>query len=64
MQVLNGHGRHDDIIEDYCDSLQFKNHPLFSNERDALQLQLYYDEVELCNPLGSSAKIHKIGKTK
>ena len=27
----------------------------------ALQLTLYYDDLEVCNPLGSKAKIHKLG---
>lgn len=35
---------------------------MFSREPHALQIILYYDELELCNPLGTSAKIHKIGK--
>ena len=28
----------------------------------SLQIQLYYDELEVCNPLGSKAKKHKLGK--
>lgn len=28
---------------------------------DALQIFLYYDELEICNPLGSKVKIHKLG---
>ena len=49
-------------MEDYCDGLQFKNHPLYSSEPQALQIMLYYDEVELCNPLGAAKKIHKVGR--
>ena len=59
--VLRGHCRQDDIMEDYCDGLEFKRHALFSSEPHSLQIMLYFDEVELCNPLGSSSKIHKIG---
>ena len=47
---------------DYCDGIIFKQHPLFSFEPHALQIILYFDDLELCNPLGTSAKIHKIGK--
>ena len=61
MLSFSGHCRQDDIMEDYCDGLQFKRHTLFSSEPHALQVMLYFDEVELCNPLGSSSKIHKIG---
>jgi len=28
----------------------------------ALQVQLFHDELEICNPLGSKAKKHKLGK--
>ena len=34
----------------------------FSSHREALQIHFYYDDVEVCNPLGSKAKIHKLGK--
>ena len=61
LQNLCGHSRQDDIMEDYCDGSQFKQHPLFPNELHLLQVMLYFDEVEVCNPLGSSAKIHKLG---
>lgn len=50
------------MIEDYCDSKAFKFHPLFSLHQKALQIHFYYDDVEMCNPLGSKAKIHKLGK--
>ena len=49
-------------MEDCCDGSQFKTHPLFNCEPHALQIMLYYDEVELCNPLGAAKKIHKVGE--
>lgn len=36
-------------------------HSLFSCEPHALQLMIYYDELELCNPLGTKTKVHKMG---
>ena len=60
-QVLNGHQRNDGRIEDFCDAHIFKNHPLFSRDRTTLQLMLYYDEVEIANPLGSKTGKHKLG---
>ena len=48
-------------LGDYCDSQQYMQHPLFSSDDKALQLNLYYDKLELCNPLGSRTKKHKIG---
>ena len=51
-----------DVLMDYCDGTDFHSHPLFSVCRTGLQIQLYYDDVELCNPLGSSRTKHKVGK--
>ena len=45
-------------LEDYCDGTQFAEHPLFSLDECGLQVMLYYDDVEVCNPLGSSATVH------
>ena len=49
------------ILTDYCDGKQCQANALFSADQAALQLILYYDELELCNPLGSHRKKHKIG---
>ena len=35
---------------------------LFSVHENSLQLFLYYDDVEFCNPLGSKKQIHKLGE--
>ena len=35
-------------------------HPLFNADPHSLQISLYYDDLETCNPLGSKAKIHKL----
>ena len=48
-------------MEDYCDGEAFKSHPLFSLHASALQILFYFDEVEVCNPIGTKAKIHKLG---
>ena len=48
-------------MEDFCDGHVFSEHPLFSSDRCALQIIGYYDEVELCNPLGAYVKRHKLG---
>ena len=53
--------RTSEYIEDFCDGSLFKNHPLFSQDDYALQIVAFYDEVELCNPLGSHVKRHKLG---
>ena len=60
-QVNNSHQRNDGKIEDFCDGEAFSEHPLFSSDPTALQLFLYYDEVEIANPLGSKTGKHKLG---
>ena len=40
----------------------FKSHPLFKEDPLALQIIAYYDDVEVCNPLGSHRGINKLGK--
>ena len=62
LQIENGHKSETGYREDFCDGKEFSSHPLFSAYVDALQLFFYYDDVEVCNPLGSKAKIHKLGK--
>lgn len=58
---MRGHTRTDGMMEDYCDGADFKQHPLFSKQSTSLQIMLYYDELEICNPLGSKVKTHKLG---
>jgi len=50
----------DDFFYDINDGSLFKSHPLFSVKPSALQLILYTDEIEICNPLGSHASVHKL----
>ena len=61
IQVENGHKTSSGTLEDFCDGEVFTSHPLFSCHCNALQILLYFDELEVCNPLGSKAKIHKLG---
>lgn len=49
------------FLQDYCDGKAFQEHPLFNTEKKALQLIIYYDEIETCNPLGSYTSVHKLG---
>ena len=58
---MRGHASADNLLRDYCDGTDISNHPLFSAERRALEIMLYYDGVELCNPLGTKVKVHKLG---
>lgn len=48
-------------MHNYCDSSQLSSHPLFKTFPPALQIQLYFDDLETTNPLGSTTKNHKMG---
>ena len=48
-------------MKDYCDGQLFSNHPIFSDGKPSLQIQLYYDDIDVCNPIGSKSTIHKLG---
>lgn len=50
----------DGFLYDIVDGELFKSHPLFSVRPTALQLILYTDEIEICNPLGSHASKNKL----
>ena len=60
-QILTSHERSDGLISDYCDGSLYQSHNLFKTRKDALQLVLYFDEIEVCNPLGAQRGIHKLG---
>ncbi|XP_057323483.1 uncharacterized protein LOC130670103 isoform X2 [Microplitis mediator] len=51
----------DDILASFVDGEYFEIHPLFSRYPHALRLQIYYDELETVNPLGSKTGVHKLG---
>ena len=63
IQVERGHFREDGVMEDFCDGPHYQQHPLFCMDHRNLQVELYYDDVEFCNPLGSYRKKHKLGKS-
>lgn len=46
-------------VADFSDGSCFKTHPLFTTKRHALQIQIYYDDFETANPLGSKCGIYK-----
>lgn len=49
------------VYSDIRDGLYLKTHPLFLKEKITLQIQLFYDDFETANPLGSKKGIHKLG---
>jgi hypothetical protein len=61
QEVRNKRTRQDGSMWDYSDGSQFKEHLLYKDHPEALQIHLYFDELEVCNPLGSRALKHKLG---
>lgn len=49
------------VLASFLDGEHCNAHPLFSRFPHALRLRLYYDELEIVNPLGSKTGIHKLG---
>ena len=49
------------VYIDLRDATYLKESPLFSIKKDALQIQLFYDDFETANPLGSKKGLHKLG---
>ena len=52
----------DGVLRDACDGSFFKKHRVFLTHSDALQIVLYYDDIEVANPFGEKAGKHKLGK--
>ena len=61
FQTSSGHKSTGDLLSDYCDGTVYKNHPLLAKDPNFLEIILYYDELEVCNPIGSKRIIHKLG---
>lgn len=62
LQISGGHRSTTNALKDYCDGESYATHPLFSIDASSFQILFYYDEVEICNPIGSSRSKHKLGK--
>lgn len=45
---------------DFCDGAIAKQSQIFS-KKESMQILFYYDDLEICNPLGSRKKVHKLG---
>lgn len=58
---LCGHKRNDNVVADFCDSKHASSHSLWGSNPHTLKFFIYFDELELCNPLGANRKTHKLG---
>ncbi|GBM07434.1 hypothetical protein AVEN_26501-1 [Araneus ventricosus] len=61
QQVINPIGNSDNnVVSSFNDGQFAKSHLLFSTNQEALQINMFCDEFEVCNPLGVHRKTHKI----
>ena len=61
LQVQRGHKTNSERLSDFCDGSYFSSHSVFGTHGGALQILFYYDDMEMCNPLGAHTKKHKLG---
>ena len=57
-EVYAGHSSFNDNILDFCDGANFGTNALFSASPESLQIQLYFDEFTVANPLGTH--VHRL----
>ncbi len=48
------------LLKQFSDGIRFQKSEFFKQNPDALQISLYYDDLEVANPLGSKSAIHKL----
>lgn len=64
FKVMKSHVSYDNFLRYICDGWQAKEHEESINHGDNiinLKVLAYFDEIEVCNPLGSHSKVHKLG---
>ncbi|XP_065208206.1 uncharacterized protein LOC135840708 isoform X1 [Planococcus citri] len=59
--ILTEKKSEDGTFRSFRDGKSFDSNPFFQKFPDAIRLQLYYDELEIVNPLASKKGVHKIG---
>ena len=58
--TLSRHSNSTEYIKSIFDGKSFKQNDFYAGEETRLSIILYVDGFEVCNPLGTSRKIHKI----
>jgi hypothetical protein len=58
--IFRPHISPEDLAINFRDGNQIHHHPILGANISALQIILYVDDLEICNPVGSSKKIHKL----
>ena len=56
---MQTHSSSDGFLRDIVDRWQSKEHDV---SEISLKVAAYFDKIEVCNPLGSHVKVHKLDK--
>ena len=59
-QLLQQVPKKPNILSDFSDGTVYREHPVYQNHPQALQIVLYADEFDVVNPLGVHASVHKV----
>lgn len=59
--IDNSHYSQDGIMRDFCDGSFIRNSEYFQRNPQALQIILFYDDAEFCNPIGHRTRKHSMG---
>ncbi|XP_038062995.1 uncharacterized protein LOC119733674, partial [Patiria miniata] len=59
-EVVQGHMSEDGKLRDFCDGAFFRENVLFASDSSSLQVELYYDDFNIVNPLGNKVKNYKL----
>ena len=60
VRLQNSETHNEDKLHDFVDGEYFKTYRFFAGDRSLLRIHLYCDELEVCNPLGSSKAKRKL----
>lgn len=60
-EILTGHSSSGGVLCDVCDGSFVQSHVMFKEDPETILLSMYYDELEIVNPLGSKRGKHKLG---
>lgn len=59
-EVLNTHQYcQNGVLQNFCDGTLYQNNAIFQM-KSSLQIQLFFDDFEVCNPIGSYSKKQKL----
>ena len=59
--IENPHYSRDNIMRDFCDGNYIRGSEYFKANPEALQIILFYDDAEFCNPIGHRTRKHSMG---